>query len=145
MNCTKCKNETAILINVYIDNRLQALCDSCLIKMEPKSNELVEIEEKTIEAQELIKGSENIVRNSVEPDLSEFDEEIAAMAFTPSKLVIFSKRILTDLLRQKEDILGSMTQKERLTYKLKEATNNENYSLAAELRDKLSKLYEQNQ
>jgi hypothetical protein len=109
--------------------------------MQPNINSILEIDEKIVETQDLIRGIENIIRNSIEPDLSKLDESISALAFTPSKLLLFIKTILTDLLKQKMNLLNTMGEKEKVTYKLKEAIRVEDYKIAIELRDTLNKLY----
>lgn len=141
MKCTQCKTDSSILITVIIDSQAHYLCDSCMMNMQPKSVDLLDIEEKIEETQELIKSFEDLARNNIEPDLSQYGETFSAFAFTPSKSLQFTKTILLDLLKQKDNLLNEMGEKERLTYKLKTAIHSENYKLAAELRDELNKLY----
>lgn len=141
MKCTQCKTESTILITVIINGQPHSLCDNCLIAMQPKSNDLLEIEEQMVEAQTLIKSFEDLAKNNIEPDLSKFSENFSALAFTPSKSLQFTKTILLDLIKQKENLLNEMGEKERLAYKLKAAILSENYKLAAELKDNLNKLY----
>ena len=54
-------------------------------------------------------------------------------------LLTFTKRIITELFKQKEKLLSSMDEKEILTYKLKIAIRDENYEFAVSIRDKLNK------
>jgi protein-arginine kinase activator protein McsA len=141
MRCTQCKTESTILITVIINGQSHSLCANCMISMQPKFDDLKEIEEQIEEAQKLIKSFEDLARNNIEPDLSNFSEDFSALAFTPSKSMQFTKTILLDLIKQKENLLNEMGEKERLAYKLKEAIHSENYKLAAEIRDSLNKLH----
>ncbi len=139
MKCTKFNTESTILIKTYFNNKMNCLRDNCFIALEPKLNDISIIDEQINEAQQLLKRTENILKHAKEPDLSEMDEAISAFAFTPSKLITFTKRIITELLKQKEKLLSSMGEKEILTYKLKIAIRDENYELAVSIRDKLNK------
>ena len=139
MKCTKCNNESTILINTYFNNKMSCLCDKCFIALEPKLNDISIIDEQINEAKQLLKRTENILKHAQEADLSGIDEAISAFAFTPSKSITFTKRIITELLKQKEKLLSSMGEKEILTYKLKIAIRDENYELAVSIRDKLNK------
>ena len=139
MKCTKCNTESPILINTYFNNKMNCLCDNCFIALEPKLNDISTIDEQINEAQQLLKRTENILKHAQEPDLSEMDETISAFVFTPSKVITFTKRIITELLKQKERLLSSMGEKEILTYNLQIAIRDENYELAVSIRDKLNK------
>ncbi len=139
MKCTKCNTESTFLINIYYDNKMNHLCDKCFIDLEPKLNDISRIDEQINEAEQLLKRVENILKHTKEADLTEIDESISAFVFTPSKVITLTKRIISELLKQKEKLLSSMNEKERLTYKLKIAIQNENYEFAVSIRDKLNK------
>lgn len=139
MKCTKCNTESTILINTYFNNKMNCLCDKCFIALEPKLNNISIIDEQINEAKQLLKRTENILKRAQEADLSGIDESISAFAFTPSKSITFTKRIISELFKQKEKLLNSMDEKEILTYKLKIAIRDENYEFAVSIRDKLNK------
>ena len=139
MKCTKCNTESTMLINTYYDNKMECLCDKCFIDLDPKLNDISIIDERINETKELIKQLEDLLKHAEEPDLSEMDEALAAIAFTPSKSIAFAKQIIADLLQQKEKVLNAMGEKEILTYKLKIAVHDENYEFAFSIRDKLNK------
>lgn len=140
VKCNQCKTESTILISVYFNDQLHTLCDSCMINMHPKSNDLLEIDESIEESRDTIKSLEKLVRKTIEPDLSKYNDSFSALAFTPSKTLHLAKTFLLDLLEQKEKLLNEMSEQERLTYQLKAAILAEDYMQAAELRDNLNKL-----
>ncbi|MCP4694402.1 MAG: hypothetical protein GY859_40605 [Desulfobacterales bacterium] len=105
--------------------------------MEPKLNDILEIDEGIKEGEELITRAEKLLERAEEPDLSDFPEELASLAFTPSKIIRMTKHQIEDLQKQKEELSGSMDEKNARVYKLNLAIDNEEHALAVSIKDPL--------
>ncbi len=136
MKCSKCGNESDIIINTVFDGKMNALCDRCLSDMEPKFNDVLEIDKAIREGEEIIARFEKLLERAEEQDVSELPEPLASMAFTPSKAIRMAKNQMEILQKEKEELLCSMEEKNALVYKLNLAINNEEYGLAVSIKEK---------
>lgn len=143
MKCSKCHIESDSLI-ITINQQTgekQYICDICFFSSSVEELEKIEeVEAQILEVEKMVKIAKSIVEVGREPDLSMFSKEAAAFAFTPAKGLKTSESLLKSLKIKKQNILEGMSEINRLTYKLKDAVDQENFQLAAKLRDKINAL-----
>jgi len=140
MKCSKCHESASNLVLVVVNNVSLSLCDRCFIESQPKTNDIDKLDQKIDECINLIANLEKLVSHFNESSYEQFDESIQQIAFTPSKAIVSAKLVLDDLRSQREEILNKMDDKQTYAYQLKKAVENEEYEIAAEIRDKINSI-----
>lgn len=140
MMCSNCGKETENFLTIQrsLESSPELICLTCQTAKLPEATKLIEADSQIEELQELKDRLQRLMRNS-SPDSANLPAGLGAVVFTPEKAMQSLNAFLENSMKDRENILDTMTRDEQVQAQLDSAVEREKYEEAEVLKREMER------